>query len=103
MILIRTAEKIEQAENQLSHSRFGSLLAAPQRKKEVHKLFSLHFASFTIGSGVCCFLHYRLAFLHYTINLFSVSTFLGHILAIIHLMVVVALLLDPQILACQFH
>ncbi|KAL0372025.1 UNVERIFIED_CONTAM: COP9 signalosome complex subunit [Sesamum calycinum] len=28
------AEKIEQAENQLSHSRFGSLLAAPQRKKE---------------------------------------------------------------------
>ncbi|KAK6129852.1 hypothetical protein DH2020_036438 [Rehmannia glutinosa] len=28
------AEKIEQAENQLSHSRFGSLIAAPQRKKE---------------------------------------------------------------------
>ncbi|CAA0812412.1 COP9 signalosome complex subunit 5b [Striga hermonthica] len=28
------AEKIEQAENQLSHSRFGSLIATPQRKKE---------------------------------------------------------------------
>ncbi|KAL3324066.1 hypothetical protein AABB24_038310 [Solanum stoloniferum] len=28
------AEKLEQAENQLSHSRFGPLVAAPQRKKE---------------------------------------------------------------------
>ncbi|CAA0821368.1 COP9 signalosome complex subunit 5a [Striga hermonthica] len=35
------AEKIEQAENQLSHSRFGSLIATPQRKKEV-KSFSRH-------------------------------------------------------------
>ncbi|KAM6561550.1 COP9 signalosome complex subunit 5b isoform X1 [Cannabis sativa] len=28
------AEKLEQAENQLSHSRFGPLIAPPQRKKE---------------------------------------------------------------------
>ncbi|KAK4389048.1 COP9 signalosome complex subunita [Sesamum angolense] len=28
------AEKIEQAENQLAHSRFGSLIGGPLRKKE---------------------------------------------------------------------
>lgn len=29
------AEKLEQAENQLSHSRMGSFLVFPQKKKEV--------------------------------------------------------------------
>lgn len=39
--LYNTAEKLEQADNQLAHSRFGPLIAPPQRKKEVsyHLLF----------------------------------------------------------------
>lgn len=35
-----TAEKLEQAENQLAHTRFGPLIAPPQRKKEVIVAFS---------------------------------------------------------------
>lgn len=31
-----SAEKLEQAENHLSHSRFGPLITPPQRKKEVN-------------------------------------------------------------------
>lgn len=36
--LHHAAEKLEQAENQLSHSRFGPLIAPPTRKKEVSLL-----------------------------------------------------------------
>lgn len=36
------AEKLEQAENQLAHSRFGPLIAPPQRKKEVSIFFWLY-------------------------------------------------------------
>lgn len=43
------AEKLEQAENQLAHSRFGPLIAPAPRKKEVSNCFSanlLHGPSF---------------------------------------------------------
>ena len=40
--LHHAAEKLEQAENQLSHSRFGPLIAPPPRKKEVSLLILPH-------------------------------------------------------------
>lgn len=39
--MIYAADKIEQAENHMAHSSYGSLVIAPQRKKEVSELFPL--------------------------------------------------------------
>ena len=39
--MICAAEKLEQAENQLAHTRFGSMLTPSQRKKEVSFWFDI--------------------------------------------------------------
>jgi hypothetical protein len=60
IILFYAADKLEQAEGQLAHSRFGGMLMPSQRKKEVcfcmlSKLSSVFMA--TLGFCPCAFLN----------------------------------------------
>jgi len=49
-IFFVAAEKLEQAENQLAHSRFGPLVAPTPRKKEVSDVFFIRLLQCTLSN-----------------------------------------------------